>query len=152
MGNLKMVELISNNLIDKNPPLDITGRTPLHVASQRCHVDIIKFIFKCLPKDKRNPADKTGITPLHLAAAFGHLDSLKIFLVETVDKNPPTFIDKKTPLHFAAERGQLHIIEYLTDILPKHQLNDKSASSETPLDYALKNNHEGVANFLKIFV
>ena len=43
-------------------------------------------------------------------------------------------------------------IEYLSDILPKHQLNDKSATGETPLDYALKNNHERVASFLKVFV
>ena len=55
MGHLRMVEFIRNKLINKNPPLKITGRTPLHVAAQRGYLDIIECIFECLWKEDRNP-------------------------------------------------------------------------------------------------
>ena len=72
MGHLKMVEFIRNKLINKNPPLKITGRTPLHVAAQRGYLDIIDCIFECLWKEDKNPTDDIGITPLHLAVINGH--------------------------------------------------------------------------------
>ena len=50
-----MVEFIRDKLINKNPPLRITGRTPLHVAAQRGYLDIIECIFECLWKEDRNP-------------------------------------------------------------------------------------------------
>mgnify|MGYP001352560381 CR=1 FL=1 len=75
-----MVEFIRDKLINKNPPLRITGRTPLHVAAQRGYLDVIECIFECLWKEDRNPRDDTGITPLHLAATFGQLEALKMFL------------------------------------------------------------------------
>ena len=55
MGHLRMVEFIRDKLINKNPPLRITGRTPLHVAAQRGYLDIIECIFECLWKEDRNP-------------------------------------------------------------------------------------------------
>ena len=44
----------------------LTILTLLHVASQKCYIDFIEFIFK------RSPADKAGITLMHLAAVFDY--------------------------------------------------------------------------------
>ena len=152
MGHLRMVQFIRDKLINKNPPLRITGRTPLHVAAQRGYLDIIECIFECLWKEDRNPTDDIGITPLHLAATFGQLEALKMLLKESIDKNPASFVEKKTPLHFAAEYGMLNVIEYLADILPPNQLNDKSISGESASDYAKKNGHNKVVSFLKAII
>jgi ankyrin repeat protein len=147
-----MVEFIRDKLINKNPPLRITGRTPLHVAAQRGCLDVIECIFECLWKEHRNPTDENGITPLHLAATFGQLEALKMFLKENVGKNPASFVDKKTPFHLAAEYGMFNIIEYLADILPPNQLNDKSNSGESASDYARKNSHDKIVSFLKAII
>ena len=93
-----------------------------------------------------------GITPLHLAATFGQLKALKMFLKESIDKNPASFLDKKTPFHFAAEYGMLDVVEYLADILPPNQLNAKSSSGESASDYARKNGHNKVVSFLKAII
>lgn len=146
MGHLRMVEFIRDKLINKNPPLRITGRTPLHVAAQRGCLDVIECIFECLWKEHRNPTDENGITPLHLAATFGQLEALKMFLKENVGKNPASFV------HLAAEYGMFNIIEYLADILPPNQLNDKSNSGESALDYARKNGHNNVVAFLEAII
>ena len=147
-----MVEFIRDKLINKNPSLTISGRTPLHIAAQRGYLDIIECIFECLWKEDKNPTDDIGITPLHLAATFGQLEAFKIFVKESIDKNPASFVDKKTPLHFAAEYGMLDIVEYLADILPPNQLNGKSSSGEIASDYARKNGHNKVVSFLEAII
>ena len=87
-----------------------------------------------------------------MAATFGQLEALKIFLKESIDKNPASFVEEKTPLHFAAEYGMLDVVEYLADILPPNQLNDKSSSGESASDYAKKNGHNKVVSFLKAII
>ena len=87
-----------------------------------------------------------------MAATFGQLETLKMFLKESIDKNPASFVDKKTPFHFAAEYGILDIVEYLADILPPNHLNGKSSSGESASDYARKNGHNKVVSFLKTII
>ena len=87
-----------------------------------------------------------------MAATFGQLEALKMFLNESIDKNPASFIEKKTPFHFAAEYGMLDVVEYLADILPPNQLNSKSSSGESASDYARKNSHDKIVSFLKAII
>ena len=61
---------LESNITDKNPRSKSNdkyrGRTPLHDASQRGFIEIVKLILPFI-KDK-NPADDSLITPLHMAA------------------------------------------------------------------------------------
>ena len=150
VGQTQLVKTISNGLIDKNPKLEISGRTPLHVAAQREYLEMIEFISKCFFKENANPRDDKGITPLHLAATYGKLEALKILLSKNINKNPPSLIDGKTPLHFAAEQGNLDVVKELLKHVPD-QVNDKSTTKKKPIDYAKDKNHGEVVDFLTSF-
>ena len=69
-SNPELVQLIFNNIEDKNPPDDF-GKTPLHIAAMRCIEDIFQFIFENI--ENKNPRDNVGFTPLHYAAKDGYL-------------------------------------------------------------------------------
>ena len=75
-----------------------------------------------------------------------------MFLKESIDINPASFVEEKTPFHFAAEYGMFDIVEYLADILPPNQLNGKSSSGESASDYARKNGYNKVVSFLKAII
>ncbi|WCR53196.1 MAG: Actin-binding protein [Wolbachia endosymbiont of Ctenocephalides orientis wCori] len=52
---------------------DKYGRTPLHLAALRGHLDVVKSLIEKGADAKAE--DKHGHTPIHLAAENGHLDS-----------------------------------------------------------------------------
>jgi ankyrin repeat protein len=92
---------------------DKEGATALHVACQKDHREIVKFL---LGKEADISAPKSdGMTPVHVAAEYGCLNVMRVFL------NQPNFnIDIKdryhlTPLHFAAEYGKAEMIKLLLD-------------------------------------
>ena len=151
VGQLEMIEAMSIRLIDKNPKLEKSGRTPLHVASQRGYLKIMKFISKCLLKENLNPQDDTGITPLHLAATYGKLEAVKLLLSQNINKNPPSHTDGKTPLHMAAEQGYLDIVKEILKHVPD-EVTDKSKTGKKPIDYARDKNHSDVVEYLNHFI
>lgn len=54
------------------------GYTPLHVAAQRCQVDVARQILKA--KADPNAESRNGFTPLHLAAQDGSVEMVKLLL------------------------------------------------------------------------
>ena len=64
------------------------------------------------------------------------------------EKNPG---DQKgmTPLHFAAECGQLEIVRLLIDKIDRENLNRADVICVTPLRYALRRGHLEIAQLLK---
>ena len=46
----------------------------------------------------------------------------------------PTLVSFQTPLHYAAEKGHLHVVEYLVN--QKADINEKNINGKTPLGLA----------------
>jgi ankyrin repeat protein len=55
-----------------------SGWTPLHMASQEGHLDVVKVLLARHPKVNAQEAD--GETALHLAAFYGHLGVAQVLL------------------------------------------------------------------------
>jgi ankyrin repeat protein len=55
------------------------GSTPLHLAAQNGHLDVVEFLVE--QQAEVNAKETDGWTPLYLAAHNGHFDVVK-FLVE----------------------------------------------------------------------
>ena len=116
-GSLKVLNLILDNLADKNPQSSkgrIVGTTPLHIAAEAGQVDACRLIMKCLKN--KNPLDINGVTPLHSAASFGHLEACEVLFKESDDKNPVDYYGR-TPAICAVQNHHymlsLYIVKYL---------------------------------------
>ena len=90
IGDLEVVEFISDKLYEKNPAYtttdDFSGLTPLHWAVLGGQYEIVQFIISTLKKDERNPAADNGFTPAHSAAERGMIDILDLLLPDLENK------------------------------------------------------------------
>ena len=68
------------------------------------------------------------------------------------DKNLKSglYWDEDTPLHAAADHGQLEVVKYLAQILPDH--NPENAKGKTPLDMAKAKGHQEIVDFLETLI
>ena len=122
LGNLKILELIIENLVDKNPPTTKgrnIGVTPLHLAAQEGHVNVCRFILKYVKE--KNPPKEDGVTPLHSAAYFGHLEACKVLIEEARNKQPVTNAGR-TPAFYAIQKKHDKVYKYLAKYLKENDL------------------------------
>ncbi|KAI0502938.1 ankyrin repeat-containing domain protein [Xylaria bambusicola] len=89
----------------------------------------------------------SGANVFHLAADLGHVDCMKLFLhekwfedLESVDKN------LQTPMHYAAQRGQLLVIRFLY----QHgcDIDRTTRDGKSPLHLAVEGQHTDVVEEL----
>ena len=122
LGNLKVLEFITENLVDKNPPTTKgrnIGVTPLHLAAQEGHVNVCKFILKYVKE--KNPRKEDGVTPLHSAAYFGHLEACKVLIEAARNKNPRTNAGR-TPALYAIHNKHDKVYKYIAKYLKENGL------------------------------
>jgi hypothetical protein len=121
----------------------ITGTTPLFVACQNCHLDVVRLLVeKGAEVDK---ATNSGATPLLMACAHCHLDIVRLLLDKGADVNKATN-DSSTPLWIACCHGDLDVVRLLID---KGAEVDKARDNgTTPLIKACLNRHLDVARLL----
>ena len=165
-GKIDIVKVISSNLLDINPRMNIdefnvgsavitdtlnNGFTPLHHAAVQGHLAVVKYFTKCLLE--KNPAEDNGKSVMYLAAERQQLEIVKYYLDILPDgkKNPKAnAIDDRykgrTPLHAAAQSGSLEIMKainaHLTDI------NPGDAHGFTPLHLASSYGHLHIVRYL----
>ena len=99
------------------------GKTPLHTAALYGRLKIVKYFITELNCDPNivatgelhgRPTKCGGRIALHQAPQKGHLHVVK-FLIEDQHCDPSHCDYKKaTPLHMAAQEGQLTVVQYLT--------------------------------------
>ena len=97
-----------------------TGMTPLMIACQYGHRDLVKLFVKEFCDSELST--KTGTTALCFAAMHGHVKIVKYLLKAGANPNPD--LDDGSPLLFACQEGRLfHAIfskkirGYLTDLI-----------------------------------
>ncbi len=142
-GDLKKVK----NIIEKDPSQiniqDISGWTPLHLASGKGHIEIVEFLLN-------HGADIElenilGKRPLWLAAKFGRYETIKTLLEHGAAVN---LKDKhgRTPLHDAAMWSGEKVINLL--ISYGADVNARDQHQSTPLHQAAMLNNIEAAKAL----
>ncbi|KAI9083274.1 hypothetical protein K1719_034806 [Acacia pycnantha] len=129
-------------LLEKSPStakeFDMKGNLPIHLASKRGHVDVVKEFCERMKMVSllRGLTIKEGQNIIHLAAKHGHEDVVKYVLRHTkLDVNQK---DKNgnSPLHFAAQN--LHYSTALSLALDKRiDVNAMNNEGLTATDLAL---------------
>jgi hypothetical protein len=123
-----------------------TDKTPLHIAAEKGHLEIIKGLLKfgAIIDSK----SEYGKTALHFAAENGHLEIVKCLLkfgaiIDSKDKYG------RAALHIAAQKGHLEIIK---DLLKFGAIIDsKSEYDKTALHFAAENGHLEIVKCLLKF-
>ncbi|PVD29254.1 hypothetical protein C0Q70_11851 [Pomacea canaliculata] len=111
---------------------DQHGNSPLHIASQQGHLDVVKYLLaNNADIDAKNEEEQT---PLHLAAKFGRTNIVREIIRR--DKSVINNEDEKsnTALHLAAQYGHNKMAALLIE-LGAH-VSARNYNQWTPLDLA----------------
>lgn len=92
--------------------------TPLYIAAQKGHLEVVKFFIKC-GLDVDAPCSK-GSTALYVAAQNGHFDVVKALVraYANPDCEYRTESKARRPVDIAKESGFKEIERYLKQSLP----------------------------------
>ncbi|TGZ79156.1 hypothetical protein EX30DRAFT_373292 [Ascodesmis nigricans] len=113
------------------PKRDTAGRTLLHRACHRGHLDEVIHILES-GQDMVHIEDHAGYLPIHEAALNGYLEVVKILVKygSKFDKRSTT--DKESPLLDAVENGHVDVVKYLLELGADPRKRD--VRGRTPLD------------------
>ena len=127
-GNIKVIKILLNvgiNLINKK---DEGGKTPLYIACDKGHVQVVEQLIKA--KADLSIPNKSGNTPLHKACEMGHLQIVEKLLQSEVDPNVQNNF-QATPLFQATHKNNLQVVKRL--LQAKADPNIQASTGATPL-------------------
>lgn len=143
-GDTAMVRLLVENEAKINI-VDADERTPLHWVSVNGSMDTMNILLEA--KAKVNEVDESGKTCLAYAAYQGHASMVRE-LVEREAEVDAQDIDGVCALHWAALQGFIEIVTLLIDAGARPNQMEINENKSTPLDYAIINGHQEVAEYL----
>ena len=106
--------------------------TPLHIAADRGHVEVIRFLAS--EGADVSSINNIGTTPLEGAICFKHIDAVRVLVDECGVGVNSKNRQGETALHRAALMGQVEIVKFLID--RGADLTIKCNEGRTPLDVA----------------
>jgi ankyrin repeat protein len=112
------------------------GFTPVAIAAQVGHVDVIKTLAD-LGADVNTPSND-GFTPVAIAAQKGRVDAIKTLVDLGADTNTPTN-DGCTPVFRAAQLGHVDVIKILANL--GANVNTPNNDGFTPVFVAAQDGH-----------
>jgi len=159
-GHIEVVKFLLENGI--KPVADRWGGKPLSDALENGHTEMSSF-FADKGMMSGNPvhriddpnglhdeaddfSDSLAVIELLWAAADNDVRGLQRLVAQGVPLNAQDY-DQRTALHLAAVEGQIDAIKYLLD--HGHPLNVRDRWGATPLDEALREEHQEAAEVLK---
>ena len=120
------------------------GRTPLHTATTRGHVDGARDLLAHGADVNARSAD--GLTALHVAVAEGQVEVLVALLAAPgIDPNLPDAMGM-TSLHYAAQRGRVEVTRQLLEVGANPLL---LANGVSVMQMALSNGYTQVRDILQ---
>ncbi|XP_046554430.1 uncharacterized protein LOC124263769 [Haliotis rubra] len=115
----------------------ILGSTPLHIASERGRLGIVKLLLsRDFNINEKGP--RVAATPLHYACQGGHMDVVCHLVQNGADINSLDWVFR-TPLHWAASCGESDVVKILT--FNNANLDVKDDEGLTPLHCAAWGGH-----------
>ena len=140
-GNLEIVKyLVENgaNIHFKN----YRGETALMNASAKGNLEVVKYLIE---KGADVNVISKGYTALIVASDYSHLEVVKHLVEKGADVN--IIVNGYTALIRASIRGNLEIVKILVE--NNANLDFQAFSGQTGLDFAKKNGHVEVVEYLK---
>ena len=144
-----------NQKSDKDQGKTDDGVTPVFIAAQNGHFEVVRFLVESGANKDQGRIDAGG-TSLYSAAYNGHLEVVR-FLVEsgaskdhgrTYDSYvlPWSLLDGATPLYTAAQTGHLEVVRFLVE--SGANKDQGTTDDATPVSIAAPNGHLEVVRFL----
>uniref|UniRef100_A0A8C6X728 Ankyrin repeat and death domain containing 1B n=1 Tax=Naja naja TaxID=35670 RepID=A0A8C6X728_NAJNA len=151
MGHEEMIdELITLNLFTSEK--DKEGNTALHLAAKNGHRDVLEILLQHW--EDINELNQQNASALHVATQNGHTPLVRFLISHNIDldaqflNNIILYIYKRhqTPLHLAADLGNVEIIETLLKAGCDFSMVDKQG--KTALAVASRSNHALVVDMI----
>ncbi|KAK2105820.1 hypothetical protein P7K49_015334 [Saguinus oedipus] len=117
------------------------GMTPLHAAAQMGHSPVIVWLVSCTDVSL-SEQDKDGATAMHFAASRGHTKVLSWLLLHGGEISADLW--GGTPLHDAAENGELEIL-----VVNGAELDVRDRDGYTAADLSDFNGHSHCTRYLR---
>jgi GNAT superfamily N-acetyltransferase len=103
-NNLAKVEELVDAGADINKATTNIGATPLFIACQQGHINIVKILLSVQSIDVNKARTDNGMTPLYIACAKGHVKVVEMLLsVPDIDINKARTDNGMTPLYAAMD-------------------------------------------------
>eukprot|EP00935_MAST-01C_sp_MAST-1C-sp1_P001664 g1664.t1 len=137
---------LSKALTEPNP---INGCTPLIIATQNGHLDVVQALLRHAGINANQARTDDGCTPLIIAAHQGHLDVVQALLGHAgIEVNQARTDNGCTPLFMAAQEGHSDVVQAL---LRHARIEVNQATTDngcTPLIMAAQQGHSDVVQAL----
>lgn len=139
----KVGALLSEHPEQVNATLaDGSASLPIHIAAENDDTKMLALLLQY--GAKLEATNKSGFTALHSAAfVYPHLNAARFLVLNGADVNANHAYKTMTPLHFAAESGNVELVQLLLD----HGAIT-TQTNESPLNRAAKEGHEAVVRIL----
>ncbi|XP_024540811.1 uncharacterized protein LOC112349868 [Selaginella moellendorffii] len=151
-GNVALAELLLQRGAEISQA-DHTGATPLHFAARSGSVDALELIFARLPVPRDvNSASRSGLTALHYAAWNGRIAAMKWLLARGASLQARDVVEKGTPLHWAAMRGDKEAVRLLVEACVGRGLRvfSENRAGKSVLELAEEHGREHVRDLLRV--
>ena len=123
---------------------DNNGQTPLHLACLRGHKDVVELLIA--KGADMNAKDNKQQTALSLAKEQGHEEIVELLRKHGAIEQAPVISVHELSLHEAAVAGDIEQVKL--HISKGTNVNEKTATGDTPLHHAVIYGHEDVAKLL----
>ena len=128
-----------------NPNLrDISGNTPLYVASQNGDLECVKLIIET--SVDLNMTNESNRTALHIACINGHKGIVEYLLTHAKCNPEVRDINGNTPLYVASQKGDLECVKLIIETSVDPDMTNES--NRTALHIACINGHKGIVEYL----
>ena len=130
-------------LIDRGASViarNLDEQTPLNLAAEQGDAVIVRSLLDAEAEVEARDID--GLTALLSSVRNGHLHVARLLLEKQADIGARDKLRGRTPLHWAAVKGNIEILKLFLDMRPKPNIDVTDSQHCTPIILALQYEHK----------